>query len=213
MDLDSIHTNLVVAAVGIVIGSGVTIYGSQAQYKRMREEVQNERDRLAQGLLDHEQDQFTKLLVDFYAFGLVQARRSFSVTLSCSALGGLVLIVGVALAIFTADTNGPQYASITASVAGLLTTAIGTLFHRRADLALKHMESQTQLLRQDMKVERDAGLAVRLLGEVEDPALRAHLQAALILKFSAAKLPELGGVLKPVDSVSALGSNAALPQQ
>ncbi|MYU48404.1 hypothetical protein GTV15_20705 [Streptomyces sp. SID7803] len=48
-------------------------------------------------------------------------------------------------------------------------TVIGTLFHRRADLALKHMESQTQSLRLDMKVERDAGQAIRLLEDVDDP--------------------------------------------
>ncbi|MGR6973207.1 hypothetical protein ACU639_27075 [Streptomyces cynarae] len=96
-----------------------------------------------------------------------------------------------------AESTGDQYASVTASVAGLLMTVIGTLFHRRADLALKHTESQTQSLRQDMKVERDAGQAIRLLEDVEDPTLKAHLQAALILKFSAAKFPELDGVFRP----------------
>lgn len=156
---------------------------------------------------------FAKLLIEYYAYGLTQARRSFSVSLSCSVLGGLVLITGVGLAIFKADSNGEQYASVTASVAGLLTTAIGTLFHRRADLALKHMESQTQSLRQDMKVERDAGEAVRLLGEVDDPALKAHLQAALILKFSAAKLPELGGVLKLASPMLSSHPNGAVPEQ
>ncbi|MFJ4517460.1 hypothetical protein [Streptomyces sp. NPDC088816] len=157
--------------------------------------------------------QFATLLIEYYAYGLTQARRSFGVSLSCSTLGGLILLAGIAMAIFKADGTGDQYASVTASVAGLLMTVIGTLFHRRADQALKHMESQTQSLRQDMNVERDAGQAVRLLEDVEDPALKAHLQAALILKFSAAELPKLGGVLKSVDSESALGSNGALPQQ
>nr|WP_237694342.1 hypothetical protein [Streptomyces sp. SID2563] len=140
---------------------------------------------------------FAKLLIEYYAYGLTQARRSFSVSLSCSILGGLVLISGVGMAIFRAETTGDQYASVTASVAGLVMTVIGTLFHRRADMALKHMESQTQSLRQDMKVERDAGQAIRLLEGVDDQALKARLQAALILKFSAAELPELGNVLRP----------------
>ncbi|MFJ8787039.1 hypothetical protein [Streptomyces sp. NPDC102476] len=43
------------------------------------------------------------------------------------------------------------------------------------------MESQTQSLRKDMKVERDARQAIELLEDVTDPALKAHLQAALIL--------------------------------
>ncbi|WP_369265159.1 hypothetical protein [Streptomyces sp. R35] len=156
---------------------------------------------------------FSKLLIEYYAYGLTQARRSFSVSLMCSVLGGLVLIAGVAMAIFKADSSGDQYASVVASVAGLLTAAIGTLFHRRADQALKHMESQTQSLRQDMKVERDASEAVRLLEEVDDPALKAHLQAALILKFSAAKLPELGGVLKSAQPLPEPSANGAVPPQ
>ncbi|MFF7975031.1 hypothetical protein [Streptomyces sp. NPDC007905] len=128
-------------------------------------------------------------------------------------MGGLVLLSGVGMAIFKTETTGDQYASVTASVAGLVMTVIGTLFHLRADLALKHMESQTQSLRQDMKVERDAGQAIRLLEDVDDPALKAHLQAALILKFSAAKLPESDGVLKPADPLPQARVNGSVPQQ
>ncbi len=128
-------------------------------------------------------------------------------------VGGLILISGVGMAIFRAESTGDQYASVTASVAGLVMTVIGTLFQRRADLALKHMEPQTQSLRQDMKVERDAGQAIRLLEDVDDPALKAHLQAALILKFSAAKLSELHAVLKPADPPSLPSVNGAVPHQ
>ncbi|MCM1941783.1 hypothetical protein NC239_26650 [Streptomyces sp. G3] len=162
---------------------------------------------------DEAETRFAKLLIEYYAYGLTQARRSFGVSLTCSVLGGLVLLTGIGMAIFKAESTGDQYASVTASVAGLLMTVIGTLFHRRADQALKHMESQTQSLRQDMKVERDAGQAIRLLEDVDDPALKAHLQAALILKFSAAKLPELGGVLKPADPLVEPSTNGAVPQQ
>ncbi|WP_406154960.1 hypothetical protein OG806_02265 [Streptomyces sp. NBC_00882] len=156
---------------------------------------------------------FARLLIEYYAYGLTQARRSFSASLTCSLLGGLVLIAGVALAIFRAESTGELYASATASVAGLLTTAIGVLFHRRADAALKHMESQSHSLRQDMKIERDARLAVQLLKDVQDQRLMAHLQAALILKFSAAKLPELTGVLKPTELLPEPSANGAVPHQ
>jgi membrane protein YdbS with pleckstrin-like domain len=156
---------------------------------------------------------FAKLLVEYYAYGLVQARRSFSASLTCSIVGGLVLISGVGMAIFKAESTGDQYASVTASVAGLVMTVIGTLFHKRADAALKHMESQTQSLRQDMKVERDAGQAITLLEDVTDPTLRAHLQAALILKFSAATLPELNSVLKSTEALPEPSVNGAVPHQ
>ncbi|MBE8477469.1 TRADD-N-associated membrane domain-containing protein [Streptomyces justiciae] len=156
---------------------------------------------------------FAKLLIEYYAYGLTQARRSFGVSLTCSILGGLVLISGVGMAILRAESTGDQYASVTASVAGLVMTVIGTLFHRRADLALKHMEAQTQSLRQDMKVERDAGQAIRLLENVDDPALKAQLQAALILKFSAAQLPEVTSVLQSAVPRPGPSANSAVPHQ
>ncbi|MFI2640306.1 hypothetical protein [Kitasatospora sp. NPDC018614] len=47
--------------------------------------------------------------------------------LACSTLGGLILLAGIAMAISKADSTGDQYASVTASVAGLLMTVIGNL--------------------------------------------------------------------------------------
>lgn len=135
---------------------------------------------------------FALLLVDYYAYGLTQARTSFAVSLTCSMLGGLVLIAGVALAIFTATNNGHIYAGIVTSVSGVLTTSIGVLFHRQANRALQHMEEQTNKLRQDMKAEQDASVAIDLLDDVSDEELKGRLQAALILRFSGAKLPEIG---------------------
>ncbi|MBQ0969209.1 hypothetical protein KBY91_15375 [Streptomyces sp. RK23] len=220
------------AASAIAAAGGSQAYGALVS-KWLKRDVDTERERLRTEVLgetgpsDESKDdqeaspaprstadqRFAALLIEYYAYGLTQARRSFSVSLTCSVVGGLVLLFGVAMAIFRAETTGDLYASVTASVAGLLMAIIGTLFHRRADLALKHMESQTESLRQDMKVERDAGQAIRLMEEVEDPALKAHLQAALILKFSAAKLPELGAVLKPADPLVQPSANGSVPQQ
>ncbi|MEU3876017.1 MULTISPECIES: hypothetical protein [Streptomyces] len=202
------------ATLSAAVASGALATGATSLYDRLTSKgVDRERNRLRAAVLggpapaeggdeqeapDDDTHRFAALLIEYYAYGLIQARRTFGVSLACSVLGGLVLMAGVALAIFKAGgSDGQQYASVVASVAGVLTTAIGTLFHRRADRALKHMESQTQLLRQDMKVERDAGEAVRLLGEVDDPALKAQLQAALILKFSAAKLPPVPDAAVP----------------
>ncbi|WP_432023371.1 TRADD-N-associated membrane domain-containing protein [Streptomyces parvus] len=126
---------------------------------------------------------FTKLLIRYYSYGLTQARASFYVSLFASIIGGGILITVIGLAIFQADIVGDQYASIVSSVAGLLTVAIGTLFHERADAALRHMESQSRGLREDIKAERDADQAILLLQEVGEDHLRSHLQAALILKF------------------------------
>jgi hypothetical protein len=217
-------------ALAVLVGAIASILSplfSRWRERRLRDETQEEADRLESAIFlitdegesdsdapsprDPSQQRFAKLLVQYYAHGLVQARRSFSVSLSYSALGGLVLITGVGLAIFRAETTGELYASVTASVAGLLTSGISVLFHRRADAALKHLEKQGEKLQQDMKAERDAGQAVRLLEDVDDAALKAHLQAALILKFSATQLPELDGVHKW--SVPLPQPNGAMPQQ
>lgn len=219
-------------AAALMVGAIVSMlstFFSNWRERGLKDETQQEAERLESAIFDHlsddqplaegtapqdpSQQRFAKLLVQYYAHGLVQARRSFSVSLTYSALGGLVLLTGVGLAIFRAETTGDVYASVTASVAGLLTSCISILFHRRADAALKHLEKQGEKLQQDMKAERDAGQAVRLLGEVDDPALKAHLQAALILKFSAAKLPELNGVLKLAEALPEPSVNGAVPHR
>jgi hypothetical protein len=134
---------------------------------------------------------FTLLLIDYYAFGITQARRSFSVSLSFSILGGLVLVGGLVLAIFRAETRGQVDAAAITSLAGALTSGIGALFHRQAARALRHMEGQTNGLRQDMKTETDKAAARELLGEVQDEVIRRQLQAALILRFTGAQLSDV----------------------
>lgn len=139
-------------------------------------------------------DRFAELLIEYYAWGLTQARRSTALSLACSAVGVLVLMVGVGLAIWKAETTGDLYVSAVASAAGLVSTVIGQLAHRRADAAMVHMQRQTADLRQDMKRERETETAIRLTSEVEDRALQAELQAALVLKLSGATLGEVRGV-------------------
>lgn len=129
---------------------------------------------------------FVRLLIEYHAFGLSQARTSLRVSLGSSILGGLVLAFGVALAFLR--TDGQQTASIVTSLSGVTTSAIGILFHRQSAQALKHMESQTQGLRTDMKAERDQLLSIELLKQVEDPLLRSQLQAGLILKLTGSTL-------------------------
>ncbi|MFI5979179.1 hypothetical protein [Streptomyces sp. NPDC051452] len=167
--------------------------------------VDTERKRLSDQLLDDSVDDrgrrrsdvvFTKLMIEYYAHGLTQTRLSFGASLVASIVGGVILLVGVALAIFQRGADSDHYASIVPTVAGILTTAIGTLFNRQADKALRHMEGQSKTLRQDMKQERDNEEAIRLLAEIPDVRTRAHLQAALILKFSSAELPPVDALLR-----------------
>jgi hypothetical protein len=137
---------------------------------------------------------FTKMLRKYYGHGLSQARINQVTSVSFSVLGGLVLLGGVGLAIWKAETTGEFYSAMVTSVAGLVMSVVATLFHRRADKALEHLTEQTRNLRADMATERDARQAVALLEDVKNPALKAQLQAALILKFAQAEIPVLNGV-------------------
>ncbi|MFG2914626.1 hypothetical protein ACGF0D_17270 [Kitasatospora sp. NPDC048298] len=140
---------------------------------------------------EREEQTFTVLLADYYAHGLAQAQRSSMVSLVASVFGGIVLFVGISLAVWKSETTGGLYAAVVTNVSGLVTGAIGVLFHRQGRLALQHMEGQAQHLRLDMRTERGFRQAVRLVDQVEDPGLKAQLQAALILQFSGAALPDI----------------------
>ncbi|MEV6840553.1 hypothetical protein AB0N17_39770 [Streptomyces sp. NPDC051133] len=79
--------------------------------------------------------------------------------------------------------------------------------------SLQHMEAQSRGLREDMKAQSDLGKAIELLTQEEDPTIKAHLRAALILKLSAAELSDLGGGPKPADPLPQASVNGAVPQQ
>ncbi|RZE58329.1 hypothetical protein C0Q98_15300 [Streptomyces albidoflavus] len=140
---------------------------------------------------EREEQTFSVLLADYYAHGLTQAQRSSIMSLTFSGLGCLILFVGVALAIWRSETTGELYAAMVTNVTGIVTGTVGVLFHRQARGAMDHLAGQTKLLRQDMRSERGIRNAIRLVEEVAEPALKARLQAALILKFSDAKLPDV----------------------
>ncbi|WP_329164278.1 hypothetical protein OG709_00695 [Streptomyces sp. NBC_01267] len=134
-------------------------------------------------------DRFAELLVQRYAYGLTQSQRSFITSQVFSALGGAVLLLGVGLAIWRAETHGNLDASIVTTSAGVVTTVIGRLFHRESDKALNHMASETDGLRDDMRAERSTEQAISLLSEVNDPKIKARLQAGLIMRFAGSEMP------------------------
>ncbi|MGW7328726.1 TRADD-N-associated membrane domain-containing protein [Streptomyces sp. NPDC054840] len=134
-------------------------------------------------------DEFTPILVEYYAYGLTQARSSFATSQRFAGVGAAILLFGVGLAVWKAEGGGELYLGIVTSSAGLVVTLIGQLFHRRADIALKHMAYQTASLRDDRRAAEATRQAIELLDTVEDPGLRARLQAGLIMKLSGAELP------------------------
>ncbi|MFG2523138.1 hypothetical protein [Streptomyces sp. NPDC048527] len=136
-------------------------------------------------------DRFAELLIDYYAYGLTQARSSFYTSQRFAGLGTLILLFGIALAVWRSETTGDLYLGIVTSSVGAVIALIGQLFHRRADIALRHMSDQTDALRDDMRTERSTEQAILLLADVADPEVKARLQAGLIMKLAGAELPTL----------------------
>ncbi|WP_234318317.1 TRADD-N-associated membrane domain-containing protein [Streptomyces sp. NRRL S-244] len=134
--------------------------------------------------------EFTSVLVEYYAYGLTQARSSFVTSQRFAGAGAAILLLGVALAVWKAETSGELYLGVVTSSVGLVITLVGQLFHRRADIALRHMADQTASLREDRRAAAAMQQAAELLAEVADPVLRARLQAGLIMKLSGAELPQ-----------------------
>ncbi|MGW7058241.1 TRADD-N-associated membrane domain-containing protein [Streptomyces sp. NPDC054904] len=139
--------------------------------------------------LGDRRDDFTPILVEYYAYGLTQARSSFATSQLFAAVGAAVLLFGVGLAVWKAESTGDAYIGVVTSSVGLVVTLVGQLFHRRADIALRHMAAQTASLREDRRAAESTQQAIGLLEEVADPELRARLQAGLIMKLSGAELP------------------------
>ncbi|MFJ3910073.1 hypothetical protein EDE04_4741 [Streptomyces sp. 2132.2] len=138
----------------------------------------------------HGDAEFTSVLVEYYAYGLTQARSSFVTSQRFAGVGAAILLLGVALAVWKAESSGELYLGVVTSSVGLVITLVGQLFHRRADAALRHMAAQTASLREDRRAAASMQRAVELLEEVADPVLRARLQAGLIMKLSGAELPQ-----------------------
>ncbi|MFJ9344263.1 hypothetical protein ACIRP0_34040 [Streptomyces sp. NPDC101733] len=134
-------------------------------------------------------DDFTPILVEYYAYGLTQARSSFSTSQGFAAIGAAILLFGVGLAVWKAQSAGDAYLGVVTSSVGLVVTLVGQLFHRRADIALRHMAAQTAALREDRRAAESIQQAIGLLDEVADPVMRGRLQAGLVMKLSGAELP------------------------
>ncbi|GAA0281866.1 hypothetical protein GCM10010302_19620 [Streptomyces polychromogenes] len=137
-------------------------------------------------------DDFTTVLVEYYAYGLAQARSSFATSQRFAGVGAAVLLFGIALGVWKAESAGDAYIGVVTSSVGLVVTLVGQLFHQRADAALRHMTAQTASLRQDRRAEENTRRAIALLEEVADPDLRGRLQAGLIMRLSGAELPPPG---------------------
>lgn len=204
------------AAGVLVVGAVVFVRMATERFDRRREaerarllsgigaeaDVPRQRQAATPGLVDaganqpgvaelgDRRDDFTPILVEYYAYGLTQARSSFATSQLFAGVGAAILLFGVGLAVWKAESTGDAYIGVVTGSVGIVVTLVGQLFHRRADIALRHMAAQTASLREDRRAAESTQQAIGLLEEVADPVLRARLQAGLIMKLSGAELPQ-----------------------
>jgi uncharacterized membrane protein (DUF485 family) len=126
-----------------------------------------------------EEDETYKILREYSAQGLGQSRVSFNVSIGFAALGFLVLVVGVLVAIFS--KSGKSTAVIPV-ISGGIVEAVSALFFTVNARAQKVMVEFFDKLRDDRRIEE----ALRLRSTITDEAMANRLQVLLALQFVTA---------------------------
>jgi hypothetical protein len=119
------------------------------------------------------------ILREIYTQGLTQARLTFGISVLFMILGAGVLLLGVALAIFTAPTTGEKYSSIVAGTAGVVINLTSSIFIVQSNRARRSMGEQGVMLREESQEDRRLNAARELAASISDAAMRDKVQAEL----------------------------------
>ncbi|BCJ71741.1 hypothetical protein CS0771_12850 [Catellatospora sp. IY07-71] len=121
-------------------------------------------------------DRRYRLLQEYAVQGLSQSKISFRVSLGAASLGFVVILVGVGMSVAGSSLE----MTVIPLIAGAVVEAVAALFFVQDKRAQATMSAFFDKLRDDRRTED----AVDLMREVDDPALRARLQAMLSLHFA-----------------------------
>jgi hypothetical protein len=157
--------------------TGVRVGGIEWE-RVIDEEAEEVRQRLApeEGIGDSEREY--RLLSEYHAQGLSQARISFRFSILFAALGFAVIAVAVFLALGSKDSSAA--ASTVSLVAGSIVEAVSALFFVQSNRARELMVSFFDRLRSDRRL-RDA---LALAEGIDDERLRSRLQTQLALSLA-----------------------------
>jgi hypothetical protein len=125
------------------------------------------------------EDETYKILREYSAQGLGQSRVSFNVSIGFAALGFLVLLVGVIVAIFAHTSRS---SAIIPVISGGIVEAVSALFFTVNARAQKVMVEFFDKLRDDRRIEE----ALRLRSTITDEGIANRLQVLLALQFVTA---------------------------
>ncbi|WP_370362416.1 hypothetical protein [Catenulispora sp. MAP12-49] len=133
-----------------------------------------------------------KLLVQMYSERLEQAKIWFWCSVGFGSLGAIILLAGIGLAVFHANTSGQRYIGIVTSAASVVPNLLALLFFRQSNLAQRMMENQAEQLREVTREKRNViihegrlSLAVDLLEKISDMKLQDAQRAKLARRVSS----------------------------
>ncbi|MFI5888500.1 hypothetical protein ACIA5D_00080 [Actinoplanes sp. NPDC051513] len=113
--------------------------------------------------------------------GTAQARASFKASIRFAIAGSSLLLVGVGLAIYFAQTSGQQYASIVAGTAGVVINLTSSVFYVNSNRAQSSMVKQAANLREESRDDRRLSAARELAATIESRELRDTVRAKVAL--------------------------------
>ena len=118
------------------------------------------------------------LHLEYHAQGLAQSKISFGASMLAAALGFLVLVAGVALALL-----GRTDTAIVTVASSVVTEAVAALFFHQANKARDLMRQLFDTLREDRRSERQLETSLELIEQISDVTTRDRLRAAVSLRL------------------------------
>jgi hypothetical protein len=126
----------------------------------------------------------SELHLDYYAHALTVSKLNERSARWLSDLGVLLLLTGAGLSIWRANHSSAITASVVQTIAGTVITAVSQVLGRRATEALRHLEAQTEALRQDSTKRQEMDRALRVLLTIEKPDVRDTLRELIVAKLA-----------------------------
>ncbi|WP_280234763.1 TRADD-N-associated membrane domain-containing protein [Nocardia cyriacigeorgica] len=120
-------------------------------------------------------DRRETFLLEFMNQALSQANTTFVLSMLFTALGALIMLGGVGLAIFRPADSGVDYMSVLSSAAGLTISVCGGVFVHQAYMARRHVTRRADLVHQDIRSDRAFERATSLIDKVVDTELRDQI--------------------------------------
>lgn len=190
--------------IAAVAAAGLSAFFSVVQSWRVDRGASSEKKRLEEIVVARSPESIAddpqfQLLLDYYSQSLAQFKASFRISLFFASLGAIILLSGVAMAVFRADTNGSQYAGVTSTIAGTVASLLSGVLFVYSSRAIKHLDSQTVRLREDRDRERSFERNCTLLDRIKSEPLRDQVTANLVI----------GQPLQPAQSANRSGDSAA----